>query len=168
MTAGGAMKTGFIPLELFNACAQTVEKFHREKGFDNLASRVETARNLDVLNRFPEALTALNGNKRYFDIRKWCFFGSIGIVCFAFLIPWWSLSAIVVIFLADRVLAGREKAGWKFLASVLLSLEMLSNDFSGWGKSYPKEREEALLILKDNPALPDTVWLDYYLPGRVG
>ena len=46
-------------------------------------------------------------------------------------IPWWSLFAVSVIFLADRVLAIRQKDGWKFLAAVHLSFEMLSNDFSG-------------------------------------
>ncbi|HTZ18200.1 MAG TPA: hypothetical protein VMB78_07150 [Dissulfurispiraceae bacterium] len=162
------MKTGFIPIDLFNISSETVRKFHREKGFDKLGARIETARNLEVIGRFPEAMELLNKANRYFRVRKWCFFGSIGIICFTFLIPWWSLGALVTIFIADKVLANREKDGWKSLASMLLSLEMLANDFSDWGKSYPAERAEALHILKDNPELPATPWIDYYLPGQTG
>ncbi len=160
------MKTGFIPAELYNFCAKTVEKFHREKGMDNLASRIETAPNLDVLGRLPGALDVLNGCKRYFNIRKWCFFGSIGIVCLTFLIPWWSLSALIVTFLADKIIARREKDGWISLAALLLSIDVLANDFSGWGGRYPKERDEALLIMRADPNAPGIAWLDYYSPEK--
>jgi len=84
-----------------------------------------------VLTMIPEADAALKVANRDLTIRKWCFLGSIVIICFVYFIPWWSLFAASVIFPADRVLATRQKDGWKFLAAVLLSLEMLSNDFSG-------------------------------------
>ncbi len=161
------MKTDFIPPELFSSCLQTVEKFHQERGFDSLAARIETPQNLDILKSLPEAAALLSGTNRYFAIRKWCFFGSIGIVCLAFLIPWWSLSALVLIFLADKFLSGRERAGWRSLAAVLLSIEMLANDFSGFGTAYPKEKEEALRLLEANPEAPASGWLDYYVPGRM-
>jgi len=160
------MKIGFIPPELFGICKQTVTQSHRIKGFDNLATKVGTADNMAALTMIPETLAASQVTNRYFTIRKWCFLGSIGVICFTFFIPWWSLFTVVVIFFADRVLASREKDGWKFLASVLLSLEMLSNDFSGWGKAYPQERLEALRVLNDNPQSPKSEWLDYYLPQR--
>jgi hypothetical protein len=160
------MKIGFIPAELFSICTQTVTQSHQKKGFDNLATKIGTDDNMAALTMIPEANAASKVTNRYFTIRKWCFLGSIGVICFTFFIPWWSLFTVVVIFLADRVLASREKEGWKFLAAVLLSLEMLSNDFLGWGKAYPQERLEALRILKDNPESPKSAWLDYYLPQR--
>jgi hypothetical protein len=160
------MKIGFIPDELFSICTQTVTQSHREKGFDNLAAKIGTGDNMAALTMIPEANAVLKVTNRYFTIRKWCFLGSIGVICFTFFIPWWSLFTVIVIFLADRVLAAREKDGWKFLSAVLLSLEMLSNDFSGWGKAYPQERLEALRVLNDNSESPKSAWLDYYLPQR--
>ncbi len=160
------MKIGFIPPELFNICTQTVTESHRKKGFDNLAVKIGTDDNMAALTMIPEANAASKVTNRYYSVRKWCFLGSIGVICFVFFIPWWSLFTVSVIFLADRVLASREKDGWKFLAAVLLSLEMLSNDFSGWAKAYPQEKAEALRIFNDNPELPKSVWLDYYLPQR--
>ena len=160
------MKIGFIPPELFSVCTQTVTQSHREKGFDNLAVKIGAVDNTAALTMIPEANATLKVINRYFTIRKWCFLGSIGVICFTFFIAWWSLFIVAAIFLTDRILATREKDGWKLLAAVLLSLEMLSNDFSGWGKAYPRERSEALRVLNDNPESPKSAWLDYYLPRR--
>ena len=156
------MTTGFIPDELFSICTDTVKQYHQKNGFGNLSARISTDDNINIIASVPEASTVLDSTNRYYKIRKFCFLASIGIVCLAWLIPWWTLSVIVVIFLADRILAVREKDGWKFLASILLSLEMLSNDYSGWGKAHPQERSQALRILKDNPESAKSAWLDFY------
>ncbi len=158
------MKAGFIPDELFSICTNAVNEFHRKNGFGNLSAMISTDDNSKVIALVPEALAVLESANRYLKIRKFCFLASIGIVCLAWLIPWWTLSVIVVIFLSDRILTVREKEGWKFLAAVLLGLEMLSNDFSGWGKAYPQERAEALGILKGGPESGRTAWLDFYKP----
>ncbi len=164
---GGAMKIGFIPAELFSICTDVVKQFHRKHGFSNLSVKIATDDNLNAIRLVPEASAVLNITNRYFKIRKFCFLASIGVVCLSFLIPWWTLSAIGLIFLADRIISVREKDGWKFLAAVLLSLEMLSNNFSGWGKAYPQEREGALVVLKENPESPKSTWLEYYQVKQV-
>jgi len=158
------MKTGFIPDELFSICTDVVKQFHQKNGYGNLSAKIATDDNINVITLVPEASVVLNVTNRYLKVRKFCFLASIGVVCLAWLIPWWTLSAIGVIFLADRIMLFREKDGWMFLAAVLLSLEMLSNDFSGWGKAYPQERVEALGVLKDNPESPKSTWLDFYKP----
>ena len=131
------MKVSSIPLELFNICKRTVEQHHSEHGFGKLSSDIETSDNINTIALIPEASAVLKANNRYYQIRKWCFMASIGFVILTVVIPWWSLSILVLIFLADRILAYREKNGWKFLSTVLLSLEFLVNDFSGWGAAYP-------------------------------
>jgi hypothetical protein len=161
-------KIGFIPPELLSICMPVVEQFHQKQGLSNLAAKIAADDNIAALTSIPDASAVLNDTNRQYDIRKWCFLASIGIVCLSFLVPWWSLLTLVVIFLADRFLAYREKGGWKFLSAVLLSLEMLTNDFAGWGKAYPEARAEAVGILKDNPESPKSTWLDYYLPQRAG
>ncbi len=161
------MKTiGFIPPELLSICMPVVDQFHKKQGLSNLAANIAEDDNSAALTSIPEAFAVLNDTNRLYNIRKWCFLASIGIVCLSFLVPWWSLLTLGVIFLADRFLAYREKSGWKFLSAVLLSLEMLTNNFAGWGKAYPQARAEALGILKDNPEAPKSTWLDYYLPQR--
>jgi len=159
-------KIGFIPPELLSICMPVVEQFHQKQGLSNLAAKISADDNSAALTSIPEASAVLNDTNRRYNIRKWCFLASIGIVCLSFLVPWWSLFTLVVIFLADRFLAYREKSGWKFLSAVLLSLEMLTNDFAGWGKAYPEARAEAVGVLKDNPGSPKSTWLDYYLPQR--
>jgi len=157
------MKVSSIPLELLNICKRTVEKHHGEHGFGKLSSDIETSGNIDALALIPEASAVLKTNNLYYKIRKWCFMASIGFVILSVQIPWWSLAILVLIFIADRILAYREKKGWKFLSAVLLSLEFLVNDFSGWGSAYPHERAEAAGVLV---ADPKSAWLDYYLPKR--
>jgi hypothetical protein len=160
------MNIGFIPPKLLSICIPVVKQFYEKNGFGDLAAKIATGNNIATLTSIPEASVVLNANNRYLNIRKWCFLASIAIVCLSVFVPWWSLLTLVVIFLADRILAYREKDGWKFLSTVLLSLEMLTNDFAGWGKAYPQERAEALGVLKDNPESPKSTWIDYYLPQR--
>ncbi len=157
-----------VPPELLNVCRPLVSQFHRKNGFDNLSARISKGENLAALAAIGEASAVLDVTNRYYNIRKWCFLSSLGVVCLSVLAPWWGFSILAVIFVADRILLSRERDGWKFLSAVLLSLEMLTNDVKGWGKVYPQERAEALSVLKDNPESPRSTWLDYYLPQRDG
>jgi len=159
-------KIAFIPPELLSMCMPIVEQFHQKQGFSNLAAKIASDDNSAALTSIPEAAAILNDTHRFYNIRRWCFLASIGVVCLTFLLPWWSLFTLIVIFLADRFLAYREKHGWKFLSAVLLSFEMLTNDFAGWGKAYPEERAKALRVLQDNSESPKSTWLDYYFPER--
>lgn len=160
------MNRGFIPPGLLNICIPVVEQFYKKNGYSNLNVKISAGDTMAALTSLPEASDVLKATNQYYTIRKWCFLASIGIVCLSILVPWWSLLTLAVVFLVDRILAYREKNGWKFLSTVLLSLEMLTNDFAGWGKAYPQAREEALGVLKDNPASPRSIWLNYYLPKR--
>jgi hypothetical protein len=160
------MKINAIPSELFSICKQIVEKHHGKHGLGNLPANIETSGNINTLSLIPEASDVLKANNRYYKIRKWCFLVSIGFVCLSVLIPFWSLPILVLLFIADRTLAYREKKGWTFLSTVLLSLEILANDFSGWGSAYPIEHTEASDVLRDNQGSLKSTWLDYYLPKR--
>ncbi|MGE5238198.1 MAG: hypothetical protein ACM3ON_05285 [Chloroflexota bacterium] len=155
-----------IPPELLNVCRPLVRQFHQKNGFSNLSTRIASGDNLAALAAIGEASAVLNLTNRYYNIRKWCFLASLGVVCLSVLAPWWGLSILAVIFITDRILLFRERDGWKFLSAVLLSLEMLTNDVKGWGKVYPQERAEASKVLKDDPESPRSTWLDYYLPQR--
>ncbi len=160
------MKIGFIPSELLCICKKIVDDYHRKNGFGNLAADIETDNNINTISRIPEAFAIYNSANNSFKIRKWCFLAGIGVGCLSVVIPWWSLSIIVVIFLADRILVYREKAARRVLSAVLLSLEIFANDFLGWGTAYPGARNEALTVTQDDPESPKSYWLDYYLPRR--
>ncbi|HMK55578.1 MAG TPA: hypothetical protein VK448_02945 [Dissulfurispiraceae bacterium] len=162
------MKISSVPIELLNICKRIVEQHHGEHGIGNLSSDIETPDNVNILTLIPEASAVLKNAAQYYSVRKWCFMASIGFVILTVVIPWWSLAALVLIFLADRILASREKNGWKLLSAVLLSLEFLANDFLGWGTAYPREKEEAKGALMTDAGSPRSGWLDYYLPRRGG
>ena len=68
--------------------------------------------------------------------------------------------------IGERWFAASERRQYMFLATILLSLEVLVNDFAGWGGAYPSERAQALELLQDANTTPRTIWLDYYLPRR--
>ena len=160
------MNPSAIPPDLFNICRDIVEGHHSKNGIGNLNTDIDTSANTMVIDAIPEASSVFKTNTLLYKIRKWCFMASIGFVILAVLVPWWSLGTLVLIFLADRLIVQREKAGWKYLATVLLGLDFLTNDFSGWGTAFPGEREKAIGLLQSNPQSPKSIWLDYYLPRR--
>ena len=93
---------------------------------------------------------------------------SVGLVfvialCLSWRFSWWFLLAFVVVLALERIMAAREKTMWMFLAAVHLSLEMLANDFAGWGMARRSDRQRALELLGGSPR---TEWLDLYLPRR--
>ena len=66
----------------------------------------------------------------------------------------------------DRYLAKEEKDSWIFLSALLLTTEMLINDFAGWGTAFSNEREQVIKIYNDFSITHRTLWLDYYLENR--
>ena len=61
----------------------------------------------------------------------------------------------------------KERNGFfRMIAAIILSFEMLADDFAGWGEACPGSRVEAEDLLQKNLPNARTRLLDTYLPRR--
>jgi hypothetical protein len=59
--------------------------------------------------------------------------------------------------------AKQANQGYVLIATVLLSLELLANDFAGWGKRFPLAKLRADSILREHLPNARTWLMDFYL-----
>jgi len=59
--------------------------------------------------------------------------------------------------------AKRANEGYVLVATILFSLEVLANDFAGWGKRFPLARLKADSILREHLPNARTWLMDFYL-----
>ena len=160
------MSNSFIPPNLLRKCKVVVDITRKSRGFGNLPARIATKENMVTLACIPDMIDVLGAASSAFKLRLFSIFISVVLIIPSFFISKWFLLGLVVSFIIERRLAASERKFYMLVASVLLSVEILANDFAGWGLAYPNARFEALSILADDPQSPRTTWLDYYLPQR--
>lgn len=160
------MSADSLPKELVFKCLGLIERTHKSIGLSNLPARVWEKRNMVALACLPDALAIMGSARGAFKRRALCWLSGVAVLIAAWFLSWWVLLGLVVVFVAHRKLVASEHKMWMLLAAMLLSLEVLAQDFAGWGRAYPKEREKALSLLEDEPSKCRTMWLDYYLPRR--
>jgi hypothetical protein len=114
----------------------------------------------------PDVLIIQKAIDGAYKIRIACWISAIIFLFAAFMLSWWILLGLIATIIIEVRVANSERRSWMFLSSLLLSLEILTNDFAGWGTSYPSERSEAFAVLGDQPKNPRSTWLDFYLPRR--
>ncbi len=155
---------GFIPDDLFRKCLQLVRYTHKKIGTRTLPAKVTFSGPNNMM-----ALAAMEGTtavlKRARLYAKTALVLRTALLAFPVLAwiyhNYWILAGIVVIVGIERSMIRQEREDWMFLASVLLSLEMLIHDFAGWGRAHPEARKRASEILGRK-----IMWLEYYLPRR--
>lgn len=130
----------------------------------NLASLIATRDNMVTLGQMPDMIQIMGGGTAGFKLRMACWVGMLAAGACAWMFSWWILAAAFAAVAVERWLAAKEKKTWKFLAAVLLSLEVLANDFAGWGTALPEARRKATNLMGE----PRQTWLDLILPGRAG
>jgi len=59
--------------------------------------------------------------------------------------------------------AKRANQGFVLIAATLLSLEVLANDFAGWGRRFPWARRKADALIRDHLPNSRTWLIDFYL-----
>jgi hypothetical protein len=156
------MKAGFLPDQLVTICSLLVMKTHSSQGFGDLARRLASKQNTTSLACIPDMLTIMRGIDGGFKLRIAFWLLGLGLIIAAWAFDWRIVLGLLVVIAADRHFSSSDRKSWMVLASVLLSLEVLANDFAGWGSAYPGERDTALGILGGQRC----EWLDYYLPRR--
>ncbi len=108
------------------------------------------------------ARTMMNSARASFKLRVANWVAGLAILGLAYAVSPWILLAMFFVAIADRYLKRGERESWEFLAAILLALEMLVNDFAGWGTAYPDARNYALRLLQLD--LIGSDWLSFYVP----
>jgi hypothetical protein len=158
------MNDNFLPKELVQKCFALVESSHKRLGFGTLPKVIVTGENMVPLALISDGFTLMGSVKITYRIRILCWLGGLAVVIAGLLLSRWILLGLVLVLIADRKLASYERKQWMLLAAFKLALEMLANDFAGWGKAYSEEHKKSLELLADKKRR--TSLLDFYLPRR--
>jgi hypothetical protein len=151
-----------IPSELLQKCLHWVTEVHNRVGFGNLPTRITKAPNIAALEDLSIARTMMNSARASSKLRVANWVAGLAIIGLAYAVSPWILLAMFLVAIADRYLKRGERESWEFLAAIFLALEMLVNDFAGWGTAYPDARNYALRLLQLN--LIGSDWLSFYVP----
>jgi hypothetical protein len=163
-----AMTDFRIPPELLQKCTGLVAVSHQEHGFRGLPARLTSRDSMIVLALVPGMLQVMQGVSAGFKMRVACWFVGLVLVALSWFTTWWALIGVLVTVIIERSLARSERKSWEFLAAVLLSLDVLVDDFAGWGTAFPNEQAAAREILVGRLSPLKLEWLEFYLPRRTG
>jgi hypothetical protein len=156
----------FIPDELVKKSHAIVRLAHKNHGYRSLPARISSKQNTIALACVAEGFTMLKAVTSSWKIRVFCWLAIAAVLIVGFVFNRWILLALIPAFLAERWLASYERNAWMVLAAILLSLEMLVDDFGGWGEAFPNARQKAAEVLGLMAGQTQTEWLDFYLPRR--
>jgi len=159
MFNGGANRAGrFPPQELL---AKSFALINAVK-ISNLESVVATRDNMAALGQMPDMIIIMGGATAAFKLQMICWIGILAAIACAWAFSWWILVAALALIVVERRRSAVARRTWKFLAAVLLSLEILANDFAGWGSAEPEAQRAAIRLMGG----PRQAWLDLILPRR--
>lgn len=163
---GELVERSFLPEKLWQKCRYLVRLIHEKYGLDALPAKATTVDYMSALACVSDTSSVMRTNALYFKlmIASW----SVAAVFFvlSWVLTWWMLIGVVASGIAALWLNKRQFYGWMYLGTACLGMEILANDFCGWGNAYPDLRDRSLQLLNDDPLRPKTTWLDYYLPNR--
>lgn len=158
------MADNTLPLQLGHKCLALVESTHRTASPRELPGKMCTKRNAIAIAMLPEALVIARAASAAFKVRVFLWLLAAVLLGLSPLLAWWLALLGATVIVAERLVAARERKFWILLAAMLLTAEVLAEDFAGWGTAYPMARQLALGAL--GPGDGNMEWLDCYLPRR--
>lgn len=160
-----------LPVELLTKCRMIIEKANTPRA---VLDRMTTDENMGVLLVLPQSMILLKGQWAAFKLRIACWIAGVGTLGAAWAFSnYWLLLLLAAVVILDRRFAAQDRKCSIGNASVILALDVLAEDFGGWGAAYPKQREHALSFLQlsflppeSRPKLSRASFglLDFYLP----
>lgn len=159
-------KEPVVPKDLWGKCFKLICASRSSVAFEALPAMIAQKENAVILQSLSFSREVIRNGRSLLVKRLniWLFYPIIAAAAWVY--SPWILCASTAVFIIDRLVARGEKYLWILLASVLLSVEVLANNFAGWGVAYPDDRRKALYVLDCTEAEPQTTWLDYYFPKR--
>ena len=155
-----------IPSQLKKNCYALVEASHKGHSYRTLLARVVTKESMVAIACVPKAFAIMKAQNVAWKIRVACWFVYVALAVCGFFYNRWILLALIPVFIADRWLASVERTSLMALGATLLVLEILADDFAGWGAAFPDERKRASDILGADFERSQPSWLDFYFPRR--
>lgn len=155
-----------IPQELISICYHLVKESHKKMSLKNLPKFITLKENVHIISSIPVAVTVLKSINASFKIRKLTWVIGIVLIILAIIFNYWFFSGLIIVAFIDIYLAIHAKDSFMFLAKILVSVEILADNFAGWGTAFPTERSEAIKIFDKFSITNRTFWLDYYLGNR--
>ena len=155
-----------VPKELVSRCLHLIMGSHGHKRL-NLAPLVWQRNSMLTLCRMPDAVVVMSSVGAAVKLSYLCWFLGLVSAITAFIFSYWLLLPSVLFIALARYMEKQARQQNEVLAAFLLALEMLNNDFAGWGAAYPEARDFAHDALGDSPTQPQTAWLDMS-PARTG
>jgi hypothetical protein len=153
-----------LPLELFQKCQLMVEATHRKRGIGDLSARIATPQNMVALAIVPEGLTMLRSMTAALKLRIASWIAVVVLLAASWAFSGWLAPGAALAVIFDRRLATQRRRGWLFLAAVLLTLDVLIQDFAGWGTTCPAHRSRALRLPGSQTG--SLGWFDFYFPDQ--
>ena len=150
-----------LPPNLVKKCISVVEFLHKKHGYKK--SVILSKENLLTFCLIPDAFTVLGSSTISFKFRIACWFACLISIILALVFNFWIFLIAIIIVIVERYLASHQRRMDTLLSAMLLSVEILADDYAGWGKAYPIERTRALEILGENQKNSS---LDLYIPNR--
>jgi hypothetical protein len=155
-----------IPSELKRKCYALVEVAHTGYSSRILLDRIVIRENMVAIACVPKAFAILKAKHAAWKMRVAFWLLAVAVAVSASIYNRWFLLVLIPVFMADRWLASFERNSLMALAATLLALEILADDFAGWGSAFPNERKRASDILGPNSERPQPSWLNSYFPRR--
>jgi hypothetical protein len=102
-----------------------------------------------------------------FRIQRFLWIVGLVMVAAALLLTWWIALALVPVLLVERYFAKRRNKSYMLLSALMLSYEMIFDDFGGLAKRFPGVWKQVSMNFM--AAYEPSHWsrfLDIYLPAR--
>lgn len=155
-----------LPKELIAKCYQIAIGARRTRETSDIAKIITSNKFILVLSSINDGFTFLRFVNAIFKIRIIAWIIMALLVIATFILSKWMILGAIALFVGDRYIAKWEKDSWASLSALLLTAEMLINDFAGWGTAFPNEQKAVIKLYDDFSIIPRTLWLDYYLENR--
>lgn len=153
-----------IPDELKKKSYALIHVGQKGRSFRILHERVDSKPSFISIACIPQAFTMLKGLVAVCKMYIACWFVYAGLLALGFLYSRWILLGLFIVFIAQLWLASERRKYLTVLSAALLALEILADDFAGWGTAFPDEATRAQEILVPRMERLRPSWLEFYFP----
>ena len=155
-----------IPKDLISKCNQLITGIQKKRSLGEIPKLISTSEYMPIISSVPDGLIILksiNAIAKLFIVLWVC---AILVIILSIFISKWFLLILIIFFIIGRFLFIQQQSHWLLESAILLSIEMLVNNFAGWGNKYSSESQKCDEMFDSLSVQNRNFWLDYILPDR--
>lgn len=160
----GMLDSTFMPERLRRICAYAAKETYRQRRADGLPKLIWE--HIVTLSLMSDTFSVLAVMDRAFKLMVGSLVLGIIFCVISIILGWWYFIGAALSFAGAAWWRRKQHDAMQCMGSVLLGLEILATNFCGWGSAHPELKAKAIYLLSSSTRDSQTVWLDYYLPGR--